>query len=480
MSLKKNLAYNFLLSLSQILFPLLSIPYVARVLDPAGIGSVSFMDSLAYYFVTLAEFGIVVYGVREVARKKRDHAALSSLVSELVTLHMITSGTVIVLFTLSLFFLYPKIGDVRLVLFSFSFLLVNSFACEWYFWGTERFRFIAVRSLLTRILGLLSIFVLVRQPEDYVVYYAIIAGTAIANTGWNFIRLGGEVGIRLSKNAWKRHVPHTMVIYKISLVYGIVSVLDNVFLRMVSTAAAVAYYAFAVKIVRLSGALITDAFHVFFPQSVSLLADANRAAFQQSVRNAAHLILLVTVPMAAGIFLLAETFTLVYFGADFLPVAGNLRILALYPLIKSFSLFLNKQLLTPYDQDVPVLRGLVAGAAVFVAATLVLSYFFGDTGASLALLLSEVVVLLLNLHYVHTRLDRFPMLESKAVLQAVGGTLLFIPLVYLVHRWVADDLLRIIYSVVVCITAYLLFLLLLARNELVRSGYRSLKNLLQR
>src|SRR3712207_4460747 len=112
-SLPKNLAYNFLLSLSQILFPLVSIPYIARVLHPGGIGSVGFVDSLSYYFVTLAEFGIVVYGVRAVARTKKDAAALHKLVSELVVLHLITSAVVIAVFGLSLFFLYQKIGDYR-------------------------------------------------------------------------------------------------------------------------------------------------------------------------------------------------------------------------------------------------------------------------------------------------------------------------------------------------------------------------------
>jgi len=265
-SLKKNLAYNFLLSLSQIAFPLISIPYIARVLDPEGIGKVSFIDSLTYYFIVIAEAGIVSYGIREVSRRRDKPSELKKLVSDLVSLHLLTSAISLILYIGLVALLYKKINDIRLILFSVSFLLVNAFSCEWYFWGTEKFRYITVRSLITRLLGLASIFLLINEKGDYIIYYGIITVTAIANLIWNGAKLFGDVDIGFKKIEWKKHIHYLMITYQISLVYSVVILLDNVFLQVLSTSAAVAYYAFAAKVVRISGALVTDALLVFIQE----------------------------------------------------------------------------------------------------------------------------------------------------------------------------------------------------------------------
>ncbi|HUR11240.1 MAG TPA: oligosaccharide flippase family protein, partial [Flavitalea sp.] len=267
-SLKKNLVYNFLLSGSQVLLPLITIPYISRVLDPDGVGRVSFIDSFTYYFITMAEFGIMVYGMREVAREKNNPTALKKLLNELLVLHIISSGVSLVIYSVSVYFIWQRIGDVRLLLFSFSFLLVNFLACEWYFLGLERFRYITIRSLVTRILGMVSIFLLVKAREDYYIYYGIIAGAAILNSVWNNLVLFREIPLNFRNVHWKRHIRFTWVTYLISLVYSIPLMLDNVLLGLVSTTIAVGFYAFAMKMVKTTGMLLTDGLLVFFPRIV--------------------------------------------------------------------------------------------------------------------------------------------------------------------------------------------------------------------
>src|SRR5688572_12230577 len=99
------------------------------------------MDSFTYYFISIAEFGIVVYGIREVARLRDNAERRFKLVVELLTLHAISSAFSLLLYFISVAFVWDKIQDVRLLLFSLSFLLVNFFACEWYFLGMEEFKY---------------------------------------------------------------------------------------------------------------------------------------------------------------------------------------------------------------------------------------------------------------------------------------------------------------------------------------------------
>jgi len=126
-TIKRNLLYNFLLSVSQVLFPLLSIPYVARVLDPEGVGRVAFIDSFSYYFVVMAELGITVYGIREVVKLRDEPERLKRLVKELMGLRVISSSLVMLLYAIMMWLLWDRIADWRLLGFSVTFLLINFF-----------------------------------------------------------------------------------------------------------------------------------------------------------------------------------------------------------------------------------------------------------------------------------------------------------------------------------------------------------------
>jgi O-antigen/teichoic acid export membrane protein len=392
LSLKKNLAYNFLLSISQVLFPLLSIPWLSRVLDPEGLGRVQFVDSLTYYFIVLAEAGIVTHAIREVARSRHDAVALRKLVSELLSLHLLTTLVASVLYAVAVFILYDKIADPRLLFFSGSFLLLNGFACEWYFWGREEFRFIAARSLLVRALALVSLFILVRRPEHYVVYYAIIAGSAVAILLWNVGRMISQVGISFKNLDWKKHLRVTRITYAVSIAYSIPLLLDNVLLGILSGTAVVAFYAYALKIVRLVAALITDTFLVLYPRTVSLLQSDDAIAVRRNLRLSSDGLLLLAFPAGMGIWLAADAFTNVYFGPGFAPVADHLKILSVFPFFMTAALYLNKQILMPRNQERQVLLGLIAGAMVFAITAFWFCSGWGSRGMAWALIASEATV----------------------------------------------------------------------------------------
>ncbi|GAA4329152.1 hypothetical protein GCM10023184_19460 [Flaviaesturariibacter amylovorans] len=379
-----------------VLFPLVSIPWISRVLDPEGLGRVQVVDSLTYFFIALAEAGIVAHAVRAVARQRSAPEGMRALVSELLSLHLVTSIISMAGYGIALYFLYDRIGDGRLLACGIMFLLLNSFACEWYFWGTENFRYIALRSLAVRALALAALFVLVRAPEHYPYYYGIMVAAAAAILLLNLARMLRETGVSFRALNWKRHLRVTRVTYGISLVYSVPLLLDNVLLGVLAGSAAVAFYALAAKIVRLLGALVTDAFLVLYPRSVALQEEGEAAA-ARGLQLSAEGLLLFAVPVCCGIWVVADVFTAVYFGSDYSPVGPHLRVLALFPLINASALFLNKQVLMPRNGERSVLKGLLAGALVFVAAACLLMPRFGGLGTAWSLVAGEATVLLVLL-----------------------------------------------------------------------------------
>ncbi len=466
-SIKKNLAFNFILSASQLLLPLITIPYISHILDPQGIGRVSFIDSLTYYFISIAEFGIVVYGMREVARVRLDKIALSKLVSELLTLHIISSIITICIYAVTVFILWMKIQDVRLLLFSFSFLLVNSFACEWYYYGTEQFKYIATRSIFTRLCGLLMIFLLIYRPGDYYIYYASIAGSAILNILFNIGGVIKNVKINLLTGGWKKHIKKAWVTYFISLLYSVSLMLDNVFLGLVAATAFVAFYAFAIKLVRLSSLALTDTLLVYFPHVVTLLHNQEKEKFQAAILKNVQLLNLFSIPIGFGIFFLSNEITSVIFGPAFAQVAIDLRILSIVPFLRCYNLFLSKQVLIAYDNEKLYLRSLLITGVIFILTTLILSSLFKDVGASTAMVVYEGSLLIFNYYYVRKTDAGLRVFEWKSILHALIGSLLFVPLVILARQWTAPGWLWLSLVVIVSAFVYLLFQIYIIRNELM-------------
>jgi O-antigen/teichoic acid export membrane protein len=464
-SIKKNLVYNFILSASQVFLPLLSIPYISRVLNPAGIGEVSFIDSFTFYFISIAEFGIVVYGMREVARLKSEPEKKAKLVSELLALHIISSSVTLLLYCIAVFVIWNKVHDVRVLYFSLSYLIVNFFACEWYFLGMEKFRYITIRSLLARGLGLISIYILIREPSDYFIYYAIIASSAMINSLWNNYLLFREVPVSFKGIEWKRHVPRLRVTYLISLVYGITLILDNVLLRIVSTASAVGYYAFSIKIVRISTTLLSDSLLVFFPRIVSLLKDNKQRQVQLMITRNLQLLILFSVPICAGVFLLAEPLVIIFLGKQFIPATDNLKILAAFPLLKSYNLFLSKQVLISHNREKLYLNTLIVSSIVFVCSMLILSYKYADTGASFAIMITELLMLSMNYYYVRSTSGHLLVFDIRTFMHAILGASLFVPVIYLIKGIILSPLIVLILSIVSCFVIYMIVQAFVIRND---------------
>lgn len=468
-SLKRNLVYNYILSASQVLLPVVSIPYVSRVLTPEGIGRVSFIDSFTYYFISIAEFGIMVYGMRAIARERNNPAGRGKLVSELLVLHIITSGIALLLYSIAVFFAWQHIRDVRLLLFSLSFLLVNFFACEWYFIGMEQFRYITLRSLLSRGLGLFSIFILIKGPEDYYIYYGIIVGSAMLNSIWNNYYLLKEGHVTFKNIDWKRHIPHTRLIWFISLTYSVTLLLDNVFLQFMSTAVAVGYYAFSMKIVRTSTMLLSDSLLVFFPRIVALIREGDKAQLQAVVARNIQLLVFFSIPLCMGIFLLAGPLVAVFLGKQFLAVVTDVRILVLFPFLRTYNLFLGKQILIAYNQEKLYLRVLAAGSLMFALLSLVLSWYFADIGACCAIVIAEGCMLIMSFYYARQVAGDLELFDKKGLLQAMGSALVFIPVVYGMERIVAGQEWVLFLSVAACMVLYGVMQYFVMRNVFAAS-----------
>jgi O-antigen/teichoic acid export membrane protein len=470
---KKNLVYYFILSASQVLLPLISIPYLSRVLDPSGVGKVSFIDSLAYFFVAIAEFGITVYGTREVARHREHSKELSKIISELLLLHVITSAVTVLIYSITLLFVYEKVHDWRLILFSLLFLIINAVSCEWFFLGTERFRYISSRSVFIRLIAVCAIFLFVRRREDYYIYYAIITASAISIAVLNISVLFKQYSIKLKDADWKHHIPYIWVTYIISLMTGILLYLDNVLLGLLSTAYAVGLYAFAMRIVRVSGNLISDPLQVFFPRIVNLIRNEKFVELQTALLRCVQLLTTFSVPLFVGTYLLADEIVQIILGPGFTGSANNLRILSIYPFLRSHNLFISRHILIAHGRENMALRSLGFGSIALIILIFVLAPDYKDIGVCIAVILSELTMLLVNYSFARSSARDIRFFDWKCFYKSVLSAVLFIPVVYAIKWKFSSNWIILSSSVIICVMLYVVLQVYVFRNIIILSLKRS-------
>lgn len=169
-SLKKNFIMNAALGMSAFIFPLVTAPYVLRVLGPEGNGKVSFATSVVSYFALFSQLGIPTYGVRACAEVRDDREALSRCVEELLFINLVMSAVSYAAFFAAVF-LVPNFRENKELFFIASLtILFNCIGMEWLFKGLEKYRYITIRSLIFKVIALVVMFAIVRTWDDTAAY----------------------------------------------------------------------------------------------------------------------------------------------------------------------------------------------------------------------------------------------------------------------------------------------------------------------
>ena len=165
-SLTTNFIMNTFLTISSFIFPLITFPYVSRILLPVGIGKISFATSIVTYFSMLAQLGIPTYGIRACARVRDNSEELTSTVHELFVINLIMS-----LFSYIIFFLVvrvtPKLWQERFLFFVISStIFFNLIGMEWLYKALEQYTYITIRSVFFKFVAIIAMFLLVHEQSD--------------------------------------------------------------------------------------------------------------------------------------------------------------------------------------------------------------------------------------------------------------------------------------------------------------------------
>ncbi|QEL00352.1 flippase [Olivibacter sp. LS-1] len=398
-TIKKNAFYNILLSISQILFPLITFPYISRVLGPVGIGNVSFVDSVTQYFILAAALGIPIYGVREIAKSKGNPEKRSQVFSELLIIHLSTTALAVSLYV-GIFFTSSHFEVYRpLFYLGAGALFFQSLAIEWLFQGLEEFPYITKRTLVVRAFSILAIFLLVNKPGDEVWYYGISCISVLINVLFNITYAKRFVHLRRSRNIFKKHGKALLYIFSLGLVTSVYTVLDTALLGFLSTPAQVGYYATSARLIKLVVMIFVAFSTVLIPPLSKAFHEANEQSANLLLEKSFGYTILLSVPASIGLYIVAPMVIKLYAGSQFIEAVKSLQILAPSILFISLSNVFGMQILNPTNNERLFFKAAIIGMLISLLINFSLIPFLGQVGAALSSVITEFSVLALLIFY---------------------------------------------------------------------------------
>ena len=393
--IKTNYAYNLINTVSGLLFPLLTFPYAARVLLADGIGQVQFFTSIIAYISLFAGIGIPLYAVREIARVRDDAPGQAKTAVEILLLHFLLTLAGYAIVAVLCLTVAEIRADIPLFLLLSLQLFFTVIGCEWFYQGVEEFRYITVRNLIVKTVATVCLFIFVRTRDDLMLYALYTVLITAGNNIFNFFRLRKYVcgqSFSLKELDVFRHFRPALRIFVLNLITSIYVNLDTVMLGFISGATSVGYYTGATKLTRMLISIVTALGTVMIPKMSHLHASRNIPEFDRLARKSLSFANFLSLPMMAGLIILAPDLIYVFCGPDYAPAASTLRIIAPILLFIPLSNVTGIQILYPQGLEKFVIISTSAGAGLNFLLNLVLIPKFQQDGAAIATVAAEFTV----------------------------------------------------------------------------------------
>lgn len=395
-SLKGNIILNYINTISGLIFPIITFPYAARVLQPEGIGVVNFQNSIIGYIVLLTSLGIPLYAVREIAKCRNNLELRDRTTVEITLLSIILCllGYVAV-WLLGEF--VPRISEELTLFYILSLTIIFSgIGVQWFYQGIEDFLFITVRGLIIRTLCAACLFIFVKDQGDLLIYGLIVVGSTVGNNLINFIHLRKYV--QLSRIQWKqlnitKHVKPAFRIFLLNVIISIYIRLNIIMLGFMVDDRAVGLFTAGMKLTHLITVVVTSLGTVMLPRCSHLIGEQKFDEFNAVITKSYHLLMFSAIPMTVGIMLLARPITLCFCGSDFDGAIPVVIYTAPTIILIGVTNIIGIQILYPYGKENLVIISTLIAAVINVLLNLLLIPPFAEMGAALSTLLSEFSVL---------------------------------------------------------------------------------------
>jgi O-antigen/teichoic acid export membrane protein len=392
-SIKKNLSYNIAYQILTIILPLITSPYLARVLGPANIGVYSWTHAIAHYFVLFTMLGLNKYGNRTIAGARDDKDTLSRTFCEIYCLQLIT-GFISILVYVAIVLLWQTGNENESIFFIQTIYVISAIVdVNWLYFGLEKFKETVTRNVIIKIISVCMVFIFVKQSTDLWKYVLIMTGSLLAGNLVLWVKIPKYVNItKITKSGVLKHLRPNLVLFVSVISVSIYKIMDKLMLGGMSTMIQTGFYENSEKITQVPLGIIAALGTVMIPRMSHLEAKGDTKNQKKYTKYSMMFVFGIGSAMAFGMAAISDTFSVFFWGNDYFDCGRLIAGLSISILFVAWANVLQTQILIPQKKDNIYLVSILIGAGINITINALLIPQFGAFGAVIGTICSECAV----------------------------------------------------------------------------------------
>lgn len=455
-SLFKNTIYKSILSLFNIVIPIIIGPYIVRLLDVELYGIYNKVYSEFQVFLTFASFGIYTYGVREISKIRDDKEKLSKLFTNLCLISFTTNIVTMIIYILYSLFTSSGITTTIYLIMIIQ-IIGNIFYIEFVNEALENYKFITIKTIIVKIFYFVSLLLLVRKTDDIVIYSIIICLTVFLNNIISFIYAKKHIKFNFSDIELKKYLKPMLLILIIANADMLYSQLDRVMLGKLVSDVSVTHYYIPYYIVSTVVAIPYSIINVSIPRLSYIVKNQSKEEYIKLLRKTLASLLFLIIPMCMGMLVLAEEIIYIYAGDKYSGIYTVLISACAIRIIISIESVLTHLVMYPNNQEKQLLKICLGFGILNLIFNLILVLFnkFTPLTAMLTTGLAELLFVFAQKIYAKKKLDiDLNIFDGNNKIYLILG-LCFIPITLLIKLIKLPFVLSVILIILACSIFYI-------------------------
>lgn len=465
----KSIGINALLNVfkqcSNIIFPLITFPYISRVLGSESLGKYNFAYSIIGYVALIAALGIPIYAVREGAKIREDKEKINKFTCQVFTINVIITVVAFILLGLSIFLFDKLQGYTSLIAILSTTVLFTTLGVDWINTIYEDYVFIVIRDVIFKFIALVLMFILVKTSKDCIIYAAITSIAEAAKGLVNFFYIRKYVDLHIVKDLeLKKHIVPILILFCNALAITIYVNSDITLVGIFKGDREVGIYSTATKVYGICKSVLNAIVIVSIPRMSYLISNGTKEKYNEMLNKMLNLLIVIILPAVVGINMLSGEIIRILGGEEYISGSTSLKILSVSIVFAILTSFYSNSILVPNRKDKEYFFATLEAAVVNLILNFAFIPVFGINGAAITTLIAEAVVMVQVMKYsknLHDKININPSISTSLV------GCLGIALVCTIGRMLISNMyLYVVSSTIISAIIYILIQIIL-KNEVV-------------
>ena len=411
-SVTKNYIYNLAYQILIIILPVITTPYISRVLGVENIGIYSYTLSISAFFILFGSLGVALYGKREIAYMQKDKKSYTIAFWEILILRVITMSVSLLIFGLT----FVRNGEYqnyfKILILE---IIANCIDISWFFQGLEEFKKTVIRNMIVKIVSVVCIFVFVKTREDLTKYFIIYVLSMLIGNGSLWLYLPRFLTkIKINELNVKKHFKPTFSLFLPQIATEIYTILDRTMIGLiVNDKSEVGFYDQSQKIIKMLLTVITSLGTVMLPRIANNFANGKKKKIAKYMKKSFNMVFFLSFPMIFGIISVSDIFVPKFFGEGYEKVAILMNVISPIFLFIGLSNVIGTQYLLPTKRQKEYTISVVCGAIVNFIINISLIWNYGAIGASIGTVVAEFSVTAVQVFFVRKDFKALKILNSS-------------------------------------------------------------------